>query len=105
MQALQGAGLLSPKTGGAEETAQQRIRQLLQAAKSRAVDQYWPFTGTVTAEMRAAARLAIDRELRNEPLDEFTPQEVNELAGGVPDRIYNFFLRQQEKDAQRTREV
>lgn len=104
MQALQGAGLLSSKTGEAQETAQQRIRRVLQAAKSRAIGHYWPLTGTVTAEMRAEARLAIDRELRNEPLDEFTPHEVGELVEGIRDRVYTSIQRRQEKETRRAHE-
>jgi hypothetical protein len=94
-----------PGVAGAQETPQQRLRRLLQAAKSGAVDQYWSFIGTVTAEMRAAARLAIDRELRHEPLDEFTPQEVSELAEGIRERVYTSFRRRQEKETRRTQEV
>lgn len=104
-QALQGAGLLTPKNGGAEETPQQRIRRLLQAAKSQAIDHYWSFTGTVTAEMRAEARLAIDRQLRNEPLDEFSSQEVRELAEGIRDRVYTSIQRRQEKETRRTQDA
>jgi len=104
MQVLQDAGLRSPKNGEAQETAQQRIRRLLQAVKSQAVDHYWSFTGTVTAEMRAEARLAIDRKLRNEPLDEFTPQEVRELVEGIRDRVYASLQRRQEKETQRAQE-
>lgn len=48
-----------------------------------------------------SAKLAIDRELRNEPLEEFSPQEVDQLAEGVRDRVYNSFLRRKEKDGRR----
>lgn len=105
MQALQGAGLRSTKTGEAQETAQQRIRRLLQAAKSQAIDHYWPLTMTVTAEMRAEARLAIDRELRNEPLDEFSTQEVRELVEGIRERVYISIQRRQEKETRRAQEA
>ena len=71
------------------------------AAKSKVVDYGYCANGTVTTEMRAAARLAIERELRNEPLEEFAPHEVDQLAEGVRDRVYKSFLRRQEKDAQR----
>ena len=101
----QGLGVLPPSAGETQETQQQKRRRLLQAAKSRAVDHYWPFTGTVTAEMRAAARLAIERELRDEPLEEFSPQEVIELAEGVRDRIYSSFWSRQKKETQRTQEA
>lgn len=104
IQALQGAGLHSPKTGEPRETAQQRIRRVLQAAKNQGIDHHWPLTGTVTSEMRAEARLAIDRELRHEPLDEFTPQEVRELVEGVRDRVYTAIQRQQEKETRRAQE-
>jgi hypothetical protein len=55
--------------------------------------------------MRAEARLAIDRELRNEPLDEFTPQEVRELVEGLRDRVYTSIQRRQEKETRRAQEV
>ena len=54
--------------------------------------------------MRAAGTWAIERELRNEPIEEWTVQEVHELAGSVRDRVYTSFLRRQEKEARRTRE-
>ena len=102
---LQGVGVPLPNAGGTQETPQQRRRRLLQTAKTRAVDQYWSFTGTITAEMRAGAKLAIERELRDEPLEEFSPQEVNELAEGVRDRVYTSARRRQEKETQRTQEL
>ena len=105
MQAFQGAGLQSPKTGAPRETAQQRIRRILQAEKSQAIDHYWSLTRTVTSEMRAEARLKIDRELRHEPLDEFTPQELRELVEGIRDRVYLSIQRRQEKDARRVQEA
>jgi hypothetical protein len=52
--------------------------------------------------MRAAARLAIDRELRDEPLEEFSSQEVIELAEGVCGRVYSSFWSRQKKERQRT---
>jgi hypothetical protein len=105
MKALQGAGLLPSNVGGAEETSQQKRRRLLQSSKIRMIDHYWSFTGTVTVEMRAAAKLTIDHELRNEPLEELPPQEVDELVGGIRDRVYTSLSRQQEKDARRTQEA
>jgi hypothetical protein len=105
MQVLQEAGLRSQKHGEGQETAQQRIRRLLQAAKSQAIDYYWSLTMTVTAEMRAEARLKIDRELRNEPLDEFTPQEVRELVAGIRDRVYTSIQHRQEKETRRADEA
>jgi hypothetical protein len=101
---LQGLGVQPPSAGGTQETPQQKRRRLLQAAKSQAIDHYWSFTGTVTAEMRAEARLAIDRELRNEPLDEFTPQEVRELVEGIRNRVYTSIQRRQEKETRRAQE-
>jgi hypothetical protein len=105
IEALQRGKSLSPNVGDTQETPQQKRRRLLQAAKSQVVDHYRSFTGTVTAEMRAAAKLTIERELRNEPLEELPSPEVSELAGGVRDRIYTAFLRRQEQDARRTKEV
>src|SRR5262249_13568197 len=104
MQTLQEMGLRSPLAGDAQETAQQRIRWLLQAAKSRAIDQEWSYMGRVTADMRAEARLAIDRELRSEPLDEFTPDELRELVEGVRNRIYTCIQRRQERETRRNQE-
>jgi nitrate reductase NapE component len=105
IQALQSTGLRHPETKEVQETAQQRIRRLLQAAKTQAIDHYWSLTKTVTAEMRAEARLTIDRELRHEPLDEFTPQEVRELVECIRDRIYTSIQRRQEKETRRTQEA
>ena len=102
---LQSVGVPLPNAGSTQETPQQRRRRLLQTAKYHAVDQYSMFTGTVTAEMRAEAKLAIERELRDEPLEEFSPQEVNELAEGIRDRIYTSFRHRQEKETRRTREA
>lgn len=101
----QGIGASLPNAGGTQETSQQRRRRLLQAAKSKSIDRSWGFTGTVTAEMRAAARLAIERELRDEPLEEFSSQEVIELAEGVCDRVYASFWSRQKKETQRTQEA
>lgn len=105
MKDLQGAGLLPLTVGGAEETSQQKRRRFLQSSKSRMIDHYWSFTGTVTVEMRATAKLTIDRELRNEPLEELPPQEVDELVGGVRDRVYSSFWSRQKKETRRTREA
>jgi len=78
---------------------------VLQTAKSQAIDHYWSLTRTITAEMRAEARLAIDRELRNEPLDEFTPQEVRELVEDIRERIYISIQRRQEKETRRAQDA
>lgn len=102
---LQGLGVQPPSTGETQETPQQKRRRLLQAAKNKAIDRSWGLTGTVTAEMRAAARLAIERELRNEPLEEFSSQEVIELAEGVRDRVYASFWSRQKKETQRAQEA
>ena len=99
---LQGLGVQPPSVGEIQETLQQKRRRLLQAAKSKAIDRSWGFTGTLTAEMRAAARLAIERELRDEPLEEFSSQEVIELAEGICDRVYSSFWSRQKKETQRT---
>lgn len=94
-----------PSAGETQETPQQKRRRLLQAAKGKAIDRSWGFTGTLTGEMRAAARLAIERELRDEPLEEFSSQEVIELAEGVRDRVYASFWSRQKKETQRTQEA
>jgi hypothetical protein len=94
-----------PGVGETQETPQQKRRRLLQAAKSKAIDRSWGFTGTLTAEMRAAARIVIERELRDEPLEEFSSQEVIELAEGLRDRVYASFWSRQKKETQRTQEA
>jgi hypothetical protein len=105
LKVLQGAGLLPSTAEEVQETPPQKRRRLLQAAKGRAIDNHWSFIVTVTAEMRAAAKLTIDRELRNEPLEELPPQEVDELVGGLRDRVYSAFRRRQEKESQRSHET
>jgi hypothetical protein len=102
---LQGLGVQPPNAGETQETPQQKRRRLLQAAKSKAIDRSWGFPGMLTAEMCAAARLAIDRELRNEPLEEFSSQEVIELADSVRDRVYASFWNRQKMETQRIQEA
>ena len=102
---LQDVGVPQPITSEAQETPQQQRRRVLQAAKRHACDHGWSFIGTVTADMRAAGTWAIERELRHEPIEEWTVQEVNELAESVRDRVYTSFLRRQEKEARQTREA
>jgi hypothetical protein len=104
-KAVEEFGQSQTSPGDAHETPQQRRRRLLQTAKIYARDHCWSFIGTVTAEMLTAGTWAIERELRNEPLEEWTVQEVNELAAGVRDRVYTSFLRRQEKEARRTRDL
>jgi hypothetical protein len=99
---LQGLGVPPPSADETQETPQQKRRRLLQAAKNRAIDRSWKFTGSVTIEMRAAARLEIDRELRDEPLEEFSSEEVIELAEGIRDQVYASFWSRQKKETQRT---
>jgi hypothetical protein len=103
-EALQRAGVQSPQGEETQETPQQKRRRLLQAAKSKAIDRSC-VTGTVTTEMRAAARLAIERELRDEPLEKFSSQEVMDLGEGVRDRVYSSFWGRQKKETQRTQEA
>jgi len=105
---LQGLGVQPPSAGeirDTQESSQHKRRRLLQAAKTSAIDQSWRFTGTPTTEMRAAARLAIERELRDEPLEEFSAQEVVELATGICDRVYSSYWSRQLKETQRTQEA
>ena len=104
-KAVQEFGQPQTSPGDAHETPPQRRRRVLQTAKIYARDHCWSFMSTVTADMRAAAMLAIERELRNEPIEEWALQEVNELAAGVRDRVYTSFLRRQEKEARRTRDL
>ena len=95
-----------PSPPRAQETPQERRRTLLQAAKSHVVDRHPCLNGSVvTVQMRARAKLAIDDELRDEPLEEFSTQEVMELAEDIRDRVYATFLREHEKAARRTCEA
>lgn len=100
---LQNAGLLPSHGERTQETLQQKRRRLLQAAKTRAIEHYWPVK-SVTVAMRAEARLAMDRELRDEPLEEFTFQEVNELTEGIRERVYTLHWHRQEEEERRIQE-
>jgi hypothetical protein len=95
-----------PPPPRAQETPQERRRILLQSAKGYVVDRHpWLNGSAVTVQMRADAKLAIDHELRDERLEEFSAQEVTELAEGIRDRVYATFLRGQEQAARRTCEA
>ena len=87
----------------ASDTPQQTRRKRLQAAKTQVIDQYWPVSGTVTTILRASAKAALERELQTLPLEEFSLQEVHELAAGIRDRIYQPAFEEQDREAERRR--
>lgn len=85
-------------------TPAQRRRILLQEAKVTVIDQYWCPTFAITAQMKADARLHIDRELRHEPLEEWPVSESLDMAAALRDRIYTAAHREMEKATKLSRE-
>jgi hypothetical protein len=76
----------------------------LQEAKKTVIDRYWSLSFPITEQMKTAARLAIDRELRNEPLEEWAVSEVSALAASIRDRLYLSVQREAEDAAKKTLE-
>ena len=68
------------------------------------IDQYWCPPFPITAQMKADARLHIDRELRNEPLEESPLSESLDMAASLRDRIYTAAHREIEKATKLSRE-
>ncbi len=68
------------------------------------IDQYWCPPFPITAQMKADARLHIDRELRNEPLEEWPLSERLDMAASLRDRIYTAAHREIEKATKLSRE-
>ncbi len=85
------------------QTPQQQRRTILQAAKARVIDQYGTSLGQITASLRGAAKLAIERELASLPLEELPFGEVCEMASAIRDRLYVVTFRQQAREADRLR--
>jgi hypothetical protein len=71
----------------------------LQEAKKTVIDHYWCAPFPITGHMKADARLAINRELRNEPLEEWSVSEISELAACIRDRLYLSAQQEAEKAA------
>jgi len=85
------------------QTPEQQRRTILQAAKARVIDQYGTPLGQVTASLRGAAKLQIERELASLPLEELPFEEVCELAAAIRDRLYTVAFRRQGREADRQR--
>lgn len=87
----------------APPTPQQQRRQILQAVKAHVIDHYRTPLGLVTASMRGAAKLAIERELASLPLEELPFEEVCELAATICDRCYEPVFARQARVTERQR--
>ena len=82
----------------AQWAPQQRRREIVQAAKTEVIDRYRTPVGQVTASMRGAAKLAIERELASLPLEELPFEGVLEIAAAIRDSCYTpGFIRQARK--------
>jgi hypothetical protein len=85
------------------QTPQQQRRTILQAAKARVIDQYGSPLGQITASLRGAAKLQIERELTLLPLEELPFEEACEMASAIRDRLYAITFRRQARAADRLR--
>ena len=85
------------------QTPQQQRRTILQAAKACVIDQFGSPLGQITASLRGAAKMAIERELASLPLEELPFKEVCELAAATPDRCYGPAFIRQVREATRQR--
>jgi hypothetical protein len=101
---LRKSGTPLSKSDSSHQTPAQRRRTLLQEAKVTVIDQYWYPPFPITAQMKADARLHIDRELRNEPLEEWPLSESLEMAASLRDRVYTAAHREIEKATKLSRE-
>ena len=101
---LKKSGTPLSTSDSSHHTPAQRRRTLLQEAKVTVIDQYWCPPFPITAQMKADARLHIDRELRNEPLEEWPLSESLEMAAALRDRIYTAAHREREKATKLSRE-
>jgi hypothetical protein len=59
--------------------------------------------GQITASLRGAAKLQIERELASLPLEELPFEEVCEMATAIRDRLYAVTFRRQAREADRLR--
>ena len=87
----------------APQTPQQKRRTILQAAKAQVIDRYGTPLGQITASLRGAAKLQIERELASLPLEELPFEEVCELAVTVRDRRYEPAFARQARETDRHR--
>ena len=85
------------------QTPQQQRRTILQEAKARVIDRYGTPLGQITASLRGAAKLQIERELASLPLEELPFEEVCEMASAIRDRLYAVTFRRQAREADRLR--
>jgi hypothetical protein len=85
------------------QTPQQQRRTILQAAKARVIDQFGSSLGQITASLRGATKVQIERELASLPLEELPFEEVCEMAGAIRDRLYAMTFRRQAREADRLR--
>ena len=67
------------------------------------MSQYGSPLGQVTASLRGAAKLQIERELASLPLEELPFGEVCEMAGAIRDRLYALTFKRQAREADRLR--
>ncbi len=93
--------MVKASTDKAPESPAQRRRTLLQEAKIKAIDLHVYSKGTVTTQMRGAAKAAIEHELSGISLEELPVPEVCELAAAIRDRIYEPFFRKEHEEAER----
>ena len=84
----------------ASQPPQQKRRTILQAAKARVIDRYGTPLGQITASLRGAAKLSIERELASLPLEELPFEEVCEIAAAIRDRGYDPALTRQAQETE-----
>lgn len=72
----------------APQTPQQKRRAILQAAKAQVIDRYGTPLGQITASLRGAVKLAVERQLATIPLEELPFEEVSELVSTIRDECY-----------------
>ena len=87
----------------APQTPQQQRRKIVQAAKVQVINHYRTPLGQVTASLRGAAKLAIERELTSLPLEELPFEEVCEIAAAIRDRCYGPAITRQARETTRQR--
>jgi hypothetical protein len=85
------------------QTPQQQRRTILQAVKAQVIDQHGTPLGQITASLRGAAKLALERELTSLALEELPFKEVCEIAAAIRDRTYEPAFRRQARDTERQR--
>jgi hypothetical protein len=85
----------------APQKPQQKGRTILQSVKTRVIDRYGTPLDQITASMRGAAKMAIERELSTLPLEELGFEEVCELAVAIRDRLYATACKRQALEAER----